>query len=149
VWLQHAHHELESVAGRELPPLHTHWRERQHLIATNIDLIRRLRPAYKTGVLSNADSTLRYRLRETRGIFDLFDDVVCSADVGMAKPDPRIYELSASRLGLDPDECVFVDDLESNVEAARAAGMHGVHFLVYEGHDLELQLAELGVRPPS
>ncbi len=148
LWLDGAHRELESVAGRELPPLHRHWRERQHLIAPNIDLIRRLRAAYKTGVLSNADNTLVYRLRETHGIFDLFDDVVCSADVGMAKPDPRVYALAASRLGLDPGECVFVDDMESNVEAARSAGMLGIHHLVYEGHDLEQQFAELGVRAP-
>jgi len=147
VWLQHAHRELEGVAGRALPPLHTHWRERQHLIAPNIDLIRRLRPPYRTAVLSNADHTLRQRLADAHGIIDLFDDVVCSADVGMAKPDPRIYELAASRLGLEPGECVFIDDLESNVEAARQAGMSGVHFLVDEGHDLALQLGELGVRP--
>ena len=146
-WLEGAHRELESVAGRGLPPLHAHWRERQHLIGPNIDLIRRLRPAYKTAVLSNADSTLVDRMKHAHGIFDLFDDVVCSADVGLAKPDPRVYALAASRLGLDPGECVFVDDLAENVEAARGAGMLAVQFLVYEGHSLEAQLAELGVTP--
>ncbi len=149
VWLQGAHRELEGVAGRELPPLHQRWREQQHLIAPNIDLIRRLRPPYKTGVLSNADNTLLYRLKETHGIIDLFDDVVCSADVGMAKPDPRIYTLAASRLGLPAEECVFVDDMESNVHAAREAGMHAILFLVFEGHSLESQLADLGVRAGS
>jgi putative hydrolase of the HAD superfamily len=146
-WLAGAHRELQSVAGRELPLLHMHWRERQHLIVPNIDLIRRLRPTYKTAVLSNADSTLVGRMKDVHGIVDLFDDVVCSADVGLAKPDPRVYALAASRLGLQPGECVFVDDLADNVEAARAAGMRGVQFLVYEGHNLEAQLAELGVSP--
>ena len=126
-------------------PMLVQWRQRQHLIAPNIDLIRRLRPAYKTAVLSNADSTLKHALRESHGIADLFDDIVVSADVGMAKPDAQIYGLSAQRLGLAMDECVFIDDMPANVDAARAAGMHGVHFLVNE-HVLESQLAELGVR---
>lgn len=144
-WLLGAHRELEIAAGRALPPLHQHWRERQHLIAPNIDLIRRLRPPYRTAVLSNADDTLRRRLTDAHGIIDLFDEVVVSADVGMAKPDPRIYELAARRLGLPPSACVFIDDLERNVRAAREAGMHGVHFVVNRDN-LEEQLAALGVR---
>jgi epoxide hydrolase-like predicted phosphatase len=147
-WLDESHRALEVAAGRELPPLHRHWRERQHLIAPNIDLIRRLRPAYKTAVLSNADSTLSTVLRESHGIADLFDAIVVSADVGMAKPDAQIYALAAQRLGLPTEDCVFIDDLAGNVEAAREAGMHGVQFLVNE-HDLEEQLAELGVRASS
>ncbi len=144
-WLAEAHHDLETAVGRGLPPLHQHWRERQDLIAPNIDLIRQLRPKYKS-VLSNADSTLIGRLRDA-GVADLFDDIVCSADVGMAKPDAGLYALAAKRLGLPASECVFVDDLERNIDAARAAGMQGVHFLVDAGHVLEDQLAVLGVRP--
>lgn len=145
-WLAGAHRELEAVAGRELPPLHQHWRDRQHLIAPNIELVRRLRPPYKTAVLSNAEGTLVDRMKNVHGIYDLFDEVVCSAEVGLAKPDPRIYALAARRLSLEPGECLFVDDLASNVEAARGAGMNAVQFLVYEGDDLEAQLAEFGVR---
>lgn len=148
-WLDEAHRDLERVAGRELPRLHADWRDRQHLITPNIDLIRRLRPAYKTAVLSNADNTLVTRLRDAHGIFDLFDEVVVSADVGMAKPEPKIYVLAAQRIGLPPENCVFIDDLEGNVDAARTAGMHGIHFRVDRGDDLERQFAELGVRAPA
>lgn len=143
-WLHESHRVLEDAAGRELPRLHQQWRDRQHLIAPNIELIRRLRQTYKTAVLSNADRTLVDRLRDVHGIYELFDDVLCSAEVGMAKPDPRIYALSARRIGLPPEACVFIDDLAQNVEAAREAGMHAVLFLVNE-HDLEAQLAALGV----
>jgi putative hydrolase of the HAD superfamily len=146
-WLRGAHRELERKAGRTLPPLHLQWRERQHLIIPNIELIRRLRPPYRTAVLSNADETLRRRLADAHGIIHLFDDVVVSADVGMAKPDPRTYDLAARRLGLPPSACVFVDDLEHNVQAARDAGMHGVHYVVNRDN-LEHQLAAIGVRPP-
>ena len=146
-WLDESHVALEKVAGRELPRLHRHWRDRQHLIAPNIDLIRRLRPPYRTAVLSNADSTLVARLRDEHGIYDLFDEVVCSADVGLAKPEARIYALAAERIGLPADECVFIDDLDANVAGARHAGMSAIQFLVDRGDDLERQLADIGVMP--
>jgi len=146
-WLRGAHEHLEEIAGRALPPLHQRWRERQHVIASNIELIRALRPRYRTGVLSNADSTLPERLRGI-GIDGLFDCIVCSAEVGLAKPEPRIYALAADRMGLAPASCLFVDDLESNVEAARAAGMRGVWFRIDRGDSLAEQFAELGVVPP-
>jgi len=144
-WLAAAHAELEAQAGRPLPRLHDDWRGQQHLIAPNIDLIRRLRPKYRTSVLSNADSTLMDRLRNHHKIADLFDDIVCSADVGMAKPEPRMYALAAERLRVPAAECVFIDDLERNVDAAREAGMHAILFRHDLGHSLEAQLAELGV----
>jgi putative hydrolase of the HAD superfamily len=146
-WLRDAHAALEAKAGRSLPPLHEHWRAQQQLIVENIELIERLRPPYLTSVLSNADSTLVGRMRDTHRIHHLFDDIVCSADVGMAKPDPRIYTLAAQRLGVPPELCVFVDDLERNLEAARTAGMHTVHFRIDQGDSLERQLAGLGVLP--
>jgi putative hydrolase of the HAD superfamily len=49
--------------------------------------------------------------------------------VGLRKPDERIYRHAAAALGLDPAECVFVDDIEHNVRAAEAVGMVGVHHL--------------------
>lgn len=146
-WLAEAHQALEAAAGRPLPPLHRHWRDRQHLIAPNIDLIQRLRPPYKTAVLSNADNTLMSRLRDQHRIHHLFDDIVCSADVGMAKPEPGLYALSAQRLGLPPEQCVFIDDLERNIDAAREAGMHAILFRIDNGDNLESQLAALGVHP--
>jgi putative hydrolase of the HAD superfamily len=148
LWRREAHSQLEALAGRTLPPLHDHWRARQRLIEPNIELIRALRPPYRTGVLSNADSTLTDRLRDI-GIHGLFDAIVCSADVGLAKPEPRIYALAAEALGLAPAECVFIDDLEANVEAARAAGMQAVHFFIDRGDRLEEQLRELGISAGS
>lgn len=63
-----------------------------------------------------------------REMFDvLFDAVVISGEVGMRKPDPQIYLMAASKLGLSPEECVFVDDFQVNVAGAEAVGMKGVH----------------------
>ncbi len=59
---------------------------------------------------------------------ELFEIVVDSADVGMRKPDARIYELTCERLGLPPSACAFVDDFEHNCVAAREVGLHPVWY---------------------
>ncbi|MEK6530441.1 MAG: HAD family phosphatase, partial [candidate division NC10 bacterium] len=122
-WLDEAHRALEERAGRPLPRLHEIWRERQHLLSENVALIRALRPPYRTAVLSNADISLRARIEQELRIHDLFDAIICSAEVGLAKPDLAIYRLAADRLGLPPDACLFVDDYEPNIQAAEEAGM--------------------------
>jgi putative hydrolase of the HAD superfamily len=62
-------------------------------------------------------------------IDEIFELVVDSAWVGMRKPDPAIYELTLERLGdIEPTECLFIDDNEVNVEAARELGMTAIHF---------------------
>jgi putative hydrolase of the HAD superfamily len=58
---------------------------------------------------------------------DLFDDVVISGEVGMRKPEERIFQLAATRLGLSPGQCVFVDDVEGNIVAAEELGFAAVH----------------------
>lgn len=147
-WLAAAHAALERLAGRALPPLHASWRAAQAPIEQNIALVRALRAAYRLGILSNNDLTLRARLTDALGIAALFDDIVCSAEVGCAKPEPEIYALAARRLHVPPDACVFVDDAEPNVRAAVAAGMRGVVYHVDRGDDLRAGLAAAGVSTP-
>lgn len=144
-WTDGAHRELERRAGRPLPRLHEEWRKAQTPIDVNVALVRALRPAYRCSVLSNADLSLRVRLEGELSLHHLFDDIVISAEVGMAKPAPEIFRLAAHRLGLPPEACVFVDDWDQNVEAARALGMQAVLHRVDQGHDLRAQLAALGV----
>jgi len=146
-WLAGAHAELERLAERSLPSLHAEWRAAQRPIPETITLVRALRPPYRVGVLSNADLTLRARLSNDIGIVDLFDDIVCSAEVGCAKPDAEIYAVACRRFGASPKACVFVDDREDNVKAAEAAGMRGIVYRVDRGDDLRAQLAAVGVVP--
>jgi putative hydrolase of the HAD superfamily len=144
-WLSGAHAELEAHVGRALPGVHDAWRAAQEPIAENVDLIRRLRPPYRLSILSNADLTLRARLRDELRLEDCFDDVVSSAEVGLAKPDPAIYALACWRLALPPSACVFVDDHEPNVRAAEAGGLRGILHRHDRGDDLAAQLAAVGV----
>lgn len=91
-----------------------------------IEYLRALRPRYRTGLLSNSFVGAREREQEAYGYAELVDDIVYSHEVGMSKPDPAIYELACVRLGVRPDETVFVDDVPANVEAAREAGMAAI-----------------------
>jgi len=80
----------------------------------------------RLGVLTNNIREFRDRWRSIMDFDTLFDDVVDSHEVGMRKPHRSIYELSLSRLGAQPHEAAFLDDMEVNVRAASALGMHGV-----------------------
>ncbi len=91
------------------------------------DWLRTLRPRYRTALLSNAWLDLRDLIHRL-GLADAFDQMVISAEEGLMKPDPAIYRLTLERLGVAPQEAVFVDDREENIAAARALGMHGVLF---------------------
>lgn len=92
-----------------------------------LDFLRGLRPERKVGLISNAWSGLRAFITR-QGFADVFDHMVISAEVGLMKPDPRIYRLALEELGASPEESVFIDDVPANVEAARAVGMAGIHF---------------------
>lgn len=93
-----------------------------------ITFIRSLRPKYKTAIISNATKSLRYRLREIYPIEDAFDLIVCSAEEGIMKPDVEIYMRTLERLGTQPKESIFVDDNESNIQAAGKLGMRTILF---------------------
>lgn len=77
----------------------------------------------RTGLLSNSWGDSDYPRHDFP---HLFDAVVISGEVGMRKPEERIFRHAADLLGLDPAECVFVDDVEANIVAAEAIGMTGL-----------------------
>jgi putative hydrolase of the HAD superfamily len=101
--------------------------------------IRELRGTVKLGLLTNNVKEFGEHWRSTFPIDELFEVIVDSSHVGMRKPDPEIYLLTCSQLGVEPVEAVFVDDNADNVAAARALGMETVHF----GDDPRVALAEL------
>lgn len=87
-----------------------------------VSMIRRARRFVAVGLLSNAHDALSSDL-EYLGLADLFDVVICSAEVGLIKPDLRLYRESARMFDVSPAECFFTDDLTVNVRAARRAGL--------------------------
>lgn len=93
-----------------------------------VDFLRKLRPRYKTALLSNAWDDLRGMICEVWKIDDAFDEMLISAEIGMLKPDPRIYQRMLTVLQVAPGEAVFLDDFLQNVEGAREAGIRAVQF---------------------
>ena len=77
----------------------------------------------RTGLLSNSWSTSHY---DRALLTELFDAVVISAEVGLHKPQPEIYLLASKRLGVEPEQCVFIDDLRENCAGAEAVGMTAI-----------------------
>lgn len=99
------------------------------------DMLRRARAAgLRTCLLSNSWANEYPR----EGWDEFFDEVVISGEIGMRKPEARIFEHALGRVGLAGHECVFVDDIEANITAARALGIVGVHH-----REPELTITEL------
>jgi epoxide hydrolase-like predicted phosphatase len=117
---------------------------RQYLGTANqgmVDCLGRLRPRFRTGLLSNSFIGAREREELAYGYSGLVDDIVYSHEVGIEKPNPRIYEIACQRLGVDPSEVVFVDDTQMAVDGAEAVGMVGI--LHRENATTIAQLAEV------
>ena len=110
-----------------------------------VDGVRALRErGVRTGLVSNSWGTRRYP-RDL--LAELFDGVVISGEEGFRKPDPRMYELGAERIGAAPAACVFVDDLAFNLEPARELGMAVVHHTAAAATLAELDELLAGLAP--
>jgi epoxide hydrolase-like predicted phosphatase len=93
-----------------------------------IDYVRWLHKSYKTALLSNAWDNLRQVIAERWHFEDAFDTMIISAEVKLVKPDPRIFQLALDRLGVEASQTIFIDDMQRNVEGARAMGLQGIRF---------------------
>jgi epoxide hydrolase-like predicted phosphatase len=104
-----------------------------------IAYFRDLRPRYQTALLSNSFAGARAREQELYHFAELTDLIIYSHEVGVAKPERRIYELTCERLGAQPGEMIFLDDAPLNVTAAREFGIHAVLFQNNEQAIAEIQ----------
>jgi HAD superfamily hydrolase (TIGR01509 family) len=118
-----------SLSASELERLQRDFWAGDRLDTALCEYIRSLRGRYRTGMLSNAWARDGRAMAERLGFADCFDAFVTSAEVGVMKPAPYIYQVMLDRLGLAPCEGVFVDDFVENVEAARRLGMAALHFV--------------------
>jgi FMN phosphatase YigB (HAD superfamily) len=117
-------------------------------IAGSVSLLNELStqsvPLY--GITNFASDTCRETL-ERFPFFALFQGIVISGDEQLLKPDPRIFRLFADRYKVRPTDCVFIDDVPANCEAARACGLHAIDFTTPE--HVRRQLIDLGLLQQS
>lgn len=105
------------------------WRE--YLGTLNVELadyLRELKARHKTAIISNSFVGAREKEEESYRFSELTEFIVYSHEVGLSKPDPRIYQIALDRLGCAPEEVVFLDDAPGCVEGARELGMHAILF---------------------
>ncbi len=124
--------ELEPVLGHR-PEMHRFgeiYFEALHPNEPMIALMRELKSAgLRMAMLTNNVREWEPRWRSMLPVDEIFELVVDSAFVGCRKPDPEIYELTLERLGpVAPESCLFIDDIEPNVDTARALGLSAVHY---------------------
>lgn len=94
----------------------------------------------RTAFLSNSGPEVMARLRADRRIESIFDAVVISCEVGLSKPDPRIYLYCLDRLGIEAPQVLFVDDRADNIEGAARIGLRT---LLFKGPDALARLRAL------
>jgi len=97
-------------------------------------------------ILSNFDSE-SFEILKTMypKLFDLFEaeNILISGDIGLIKPDPQIYAYLLDKFNLDPNNCIFFDDQEVNIEAAKKFGIHGIVCKNHDYKEMEKQLEEI------
>ena len=106
---------IEDLLGNEI-----------HKNSGLLEFIKQLKPAYKLGLVSNIGTNWVREYFLTVSEQALFDTFVFSFEVGLVKPDERIYRLVSDRLGVPPEACVMIDDVECNCRGAEAIGMQAI-----------------------
>src|SRR5271169_2961013 len=121
-----------------------------HVIPGMIDWLGQLHAAgIKTGLLSNMPWDLANYVRANFQWLEKFSFKTLSAEVGMIKPDPAIYEHTLRGLGVSTEEALFIDDREPNIRAARALGMRAIQFRSIEQLKHELKAMDFPVLPAT
>lgn len=144
-WLDNAEKRIRNMTARSIVGLKLEWMTAWRTLDHNIlALVRSLQGRYRVGMISNATLALNDELNEHHGISHLFDPVVNSARVKLAKPDARIYALAAQQVGEDPSVCLHIDDLQPNIIGARTAGFLAVRY-TGDYATLERSLLRLGI----
>lgn len=114
------HHVLKIISGEVRPEM--------------VEALRRVKERFRIACITNNMPTGHgpgmardpARIREIEQIMGLFEHVVESSKLGIRKPDPRIYQHACQLLGVEPADCVYLDDLGINLKPARALGMHTI-----------------------
>lgn len=132
---------LGKLTSQSKEEIKSEWSEISGLNLPLLEEIRILKEnGYHISILSNASATYINRIfSESKIPLSLFDKIIISSNIGLAKPDPRIFEYALRELGASPEECVFVDDRERNVLAAKSLGIDSIQYISLENFKITLK----------
>ena len=129
-----------GVPAEDIPQMQDEFFGGDKLDAELVTFIRELKHSRYTALLSNAIDNLRWYLEEEWNITDAFHHIIISAEVGVMKPEPEIYQLALEHVGVEAEEAVFIDDMPQNVRGAQDVGMHAIQFKSREQCLAELEV---------
>ena len=109
--------------------LHRAMVSKRRLNTPMIDLMAELKEDYQTAILSNAGDQTRALMEDVFHLDQFVSEIIISAEEGVIKPDPQIYQIAMDRLNAAPETSLFIDDYLENVLAARDFGMKAVQFI--------------------
>lgn len=107
------------------------------------ECVKALKGKYKLAILSNMGHAWAKAREEEFHLSGLFDEIVWSCDLGLKKPDLKIFRYLIDKLNVSSEECIFIDDKPSNIDAAKESGMNGIIYQTPQ--QLRQELATLGV----
>lgn len=117
------------------------WYDVLQPIEKNIKILRKLKEkGYKLYFLSNFHTLAFEKVNERYDFFELFDGGIVSCKVNLLKPEKKIYETLLETYGLEPKECVFIDDTKKNVDTAEALGITGIWLEKQDKLEHELEI---------
>ncbi len=122
--------ETLSLSQKALEEFITCFWEADQVDRDLMDYFEKLKESYTTALLSNAWTGARQHFAEEYHIIEgqTVDHLLISSELGLAKPDQRIYDILAETIGLTFDQILFVDDFIENIDAAQAVGIHTIHY---------------------
>ncbi len=124
--------ELKDKVRTELRP-----------IEETVEILPLLKRQYQLAVLSNHSREWSEFMTKEYDFFSYFAQIIFSCDVGLRKPDPRIYKLALTKLGSEPEECLFIDDKKRNTDGAEEVGIRSI--VLESVSKLRKKLFQLGI----
>ncbi|HSX35831.1 MAG TPA: HAD family phosphatase [Patescibacteria group bacterium] len=118
--------DIASLAGRPLAEVQTALETNDAVDPKVVALLHELQGRYRVGLLSNANGEFLRRQLSSHSLALLFDVVMASSEIGVAKPDPALFRAMLAQLGTQPEETIYIDDNQAYVGAANALGIVGV-----------------------
>lgn len=104
-----------------------------------MDLVDQLHKSYKTAIITNAHYDFFEPMVKRTKLDKFFDHIAVSSELGVIKPDQRIFELTLLELGVKPSEAVFIDDIQRYCEAAQRLGMQAIWYQDFPQMKTELE----------